>query len=669
MVDRATIDFETRSASPLRKTGSWRYSLDATTEILCLAFRLPYWDEGRTALWHPTFPHLGMPESDNNDEVAELLEWIEVGGLVEAHNAWFERGVWTNILHAQHGWPMIGASQWRCSAAKAAAHALPRALGEATAALRLSITKDADGHKLMMKISKPRKARKAEREAGSTGLLWHESADLFNRLFDYCRTDVLAESGLSEVIPDLNAAETQVYLLDQTVNERGFQLDDEAVDIALGLIKRETVILTKELAKVTDGQVAKATQRAQMLRWFSSEGLDLPDSQKATLDEAALDPLLPPKVKRGLELVRALGRSSTAKYQSMANWRCPDGRVRGGLLYHGAGTGRWSGAGVQPHNFIKGTESRMTILWDVLKTRNLKTIKLVCGDVMEALSNGLRGAIIAAPGHQLYVADYAAIEARCVLWLAGDEDALGIFRRHEDIYKDMAADIYSIQMSEVSGDQRQHGKQAVLGCGYQMGWSKFQATCAKYGILLDDETAQRIVAAYRAKYWRVVQMWTAQEDAAIAAVRTRRPQTCGYTTWLREGDYLYCELPSGRRLAYPFPEIRSRETPWGAQKQALTFLGINPYTRKWSRQTTYGGSLVENITQAVARDLMAEAMLRCEQSGTYKPVLSVHDEMIAEAKLGTGSVSEFEQLMAECPAWAEGCPVEAAGWVGVRYRK
>jgi Mesyanzhinovviridae DNA polymerase I len=669
MEPRATLDFESRSAAPLRKTGSWRYSLDPTTEILCLAFRLPYWEDERTSLWHPAFPHLDMPESDNDDDVIELLEWIEAGGLVEAHNAWFERGIWTNILGPRHGWPLISSKAWRCSAAKAAAHALPRSLGDACSALRLSISKDAEGHKLMMKVSKPRKPRKAEREANVTGLLWWEDKATFLRLFDYCRTDVLAEANLSAVIPDLNVAETEIYLLDQTVNERGFQLDDEAVDIALGIIKRETVILTKELQKVTDGQVAKATQRAQMLSWFASEGLDLPDSQKATLDEAALDTSLVPKVRRGLELVRALGRSSTAKYQSMANWRCPDGRVRGGLLYHGAGTGRWSGAGVQPHNFIKGTESRMTILWDVLKTKNLKTIKLVCGDVMEALSNGLRGAIIAAPGHQLYVADYAAIEARCVLWLASDEDALGIFRRHEDIYKDMAADIYGIEMLEVTGDQRQHGKQAVLGCGYQMGWSKFQATCAKYGIIIDDETAQRIVSAYRSKYWRVVDQWTIQENAAIQATTTRKPVKAGYITWLREGDYLYAELPSRRRLAYPFPEIRARETPWGATKQALTFLGVNPYTRKWSRMTTYGGSLVENIVQAIARDLMAEAMLRCEKSGTYVPVLSVHDEMIAEAKIGTGSVAEFEALMAECPEWAEGCPVEAAGWTGIRYRK
>ena len=683
--DRATIDFETRSACSLRKTGSWRYSLDPTTQIMCLAFRLPYWEKGRTGLWHPAFPQFGVKETEDLDDLGDLLEWVDDGGLVEAHNAWFERGIWLNILAPRHGWPTIAHEQWRCSAAKAASHALPRGLDDVTLALRLRVKKDMEGSKVMKKMMKPRKPRKAEKlawekEHGDTPmpLLWHETKELFERLCDYCRVDVLAEEGVSEAVPDLNESETELYLLDQRMNERGFQLDSEAVDIALDLIAKESVILNKELAKVTDGKVTKATQRAQMIAWFADEGLHLENSQKATLDEvmADTDADLSPKVRRGLELVRELGRSSTAKYQSMANWQCPDGRVRGGLLYHGASTGRWSGAGVQPHNFVKGTEKDMGTLWDIIKTRKRNIIQRAAGkdgkgSVMEALANGLRGAIIAAEGSQLYVADFAAIEARVLLWAAEDEDALEVFRRKEDIYKAMAMDIYDISMEEVTGDQRQHGKQAVLGCGYQMGWTKFQATCAKYGIIIDDETAERIVTAYRAKFWRVVEMWTAQEETAIRATMAKKFKEieCGHVAWLRGDGYLYCELPSGRRLAYPQPEIRERETPWGKPKLSLTYCGVNPLSRKWQRQTTYGGMIVENIIQGMARDLMAEAMLRCEQSGIYAPVLSVHDELIAEAKLETGDVKEFEDMMAECPPWATGCPIEAAGWAGTRYRK
>lgn len=662
MVDRATVDFETRSACSIRNCGSWRYSLDPTTEVLCMAFRLPYWEPGRTALWHPAFPHLDIPEADCHDELIELMEWIDAGYLVEAHNAFFERGIWTNILVAEHGWPTISADQWRCSAAKAAAHALPRGLEDAVSALNLSVTKDLDGAKVMKKVAKPRKPRKAEREAGITDTLWWESRDLFERLWAYCRQDVLAEESLSHALDDLNPLETRVYLLDQSINERGFQLDAQAVTTALKLIAKETLTLNRELETLTHGQVKKATQRAQILSWFAEQGLVLPNTQRETLEEAALDPLLSPEVARCLEIVRALGRSSTAKYRKMRDWTCPDGRVHGGLLYHGAGTGRWAGAGVQPQNFPKGNVADMEALWADLKAGRPQE------NMMEALSGALRGAIVAAPGKTLYVADYASIEARVVMWLADDQDALDLFRTGADIYKEMAGEIYAIAPEAVDKAQRQVGKFAILGLGFQMGAPKFQATCEKFGVTIEDDFAQRVVEAYRAKFWLVKEMWGEQNDAAISAVLTKRPVECGKVQWQKEGGFLFCVLPSGRKLAYPDPQIRVRQTPWGEPKPALTFMGMNPYSRKWERQVTYGGSLVENQTQAVARDTMAEAMLRCEAGGKYQVVLSVHDELLAEGPLD-GDLQEYKNLLTVLPKWAFGCPVGVSGFVTPRYYK
>jgi DNA polymerase len=348
----------------LKKSGSWRYSLDPTTEVLCLGFRLPHWKKGRTELWHPEFKHLGMKASW--DGVDELWDWILDGGLVEAHNAWFERGLWTNLMTPRYGWLAISPVQWRCSAAKAAAHALPRGLDDACAALHLPVRKDAAGGKVMMKLNKPRKPRKAEREAAakrgqpepSTKLLWHESRELFDHLFDYCRQDVLAEEALSEALPDISEDEQALYDLDQRINERGFRLDSGAVRTALSLIASETDRLNGELSVLTNGTVKRATQRAQLVKWLATEGLDLPNTQAETID-AYLHPdsreHLTPAARQALEILRALGRSSTAKYESMRNWICPDERVHGSLLYHGASTGRWTGAGIQPHNFVKGT--------------------------------------------------------------------------------------------------------------------------------------------------------------------------------------------------------------------------------------------------------------------------------------------------------------------------
>lgn len=733
---RATIDFESRSLCSLRKCGSWRYSLDPSTEVLCLAYHLPHWDEDRTGLWHPGFPHLGIEEGEDFNDLYELFMWLKDGEPVEAHNAWFERGIWTNIMVPRFGWQRIQHEQWRCSAAKAAAHALPRKLEDVGEALEFDEDdlKDTDaGTNVMKKTMQPRKALKDDIKAHgvlhagcsacsgvgkvqglnpATGrqklqpckacagkgyrgpvppmpILWHESRELFEDLWAYCRQDVIAEKAVSNRLIDLDENETKMFLMDAAVNERGFQLDVEGVNAALDVVDAECIDLTVEFQNLTEGAIDKATQRDRVKEWFNEQGLPLENTQKETID-ALLDSSMEmaPYVRRALELVKTLGRSSTSKYVKMRDWVCPDGRVRGGLLYHGASTGRWSGQGVQPHNFVKGSIKDMAGAWDAIKTKDRSVIAALTNedgerytDVMEVLSYALRGAIIPTPGYQLYVADYAAIEARVVLWLAGDTEALAVFERAKscvcggggcnlcDIYLMMATDIWAKPFTKKDKKERGTGKIAILGLGYQMGWKKFQATALKAGVVLTDEFAQEIVNVYREKRWRVKQMWWDQEAAAIAAVKSGRRVRCGYISWLLDDGFLRCELPSGRWLSYPNPEIHRRFTPWGEEKDTLTYEGMNQYSRKWQRQVSYGGMLVENITQAVARDLMAEAMLRCENSGLYIPVLSVHDELIAEAKIGAGNVHEFEQLMAEIPDWAEGCPVAAEGWAGLRYRK
>lgn len=738
---RCTIDFESRSLCSLRKSGSWRYSLDPSTEVLCLAYHLPHWDENRTGLWHPGFYHLGIEEGEDFNDLYELFMWLKAGELVEAHNAWFERGIWANIMVPRFGWRPIRHEQWRCSAAKAAAHALPRKLEDVGEALEFDDEdlKDTDaGTNVMKKTMAPRKPLKEDIRAwnvlhagcghcGGSGkvpginpatgrakrvscphcggkgyrgvsppmpILWAESRQLFEELWAYCRQDVIAEKAVSNRLIDLDENETKMFLMDAAVNERGFQLDVEGVNAALDVVDAECIDLTVEFQNITEGVIEKATQRDRVKEWFNAQGLYLEDTRKETID-AILEGTSghpshqhpAPHVLRALELVKTLGRSSTSKYVKMRDWVCPDGRVRGGLLYHGASTGRWSGQGVQPHNFVKGSIKDMAGAWDAIKTGDRSVIAALTNedgerytDVMEVLSYALRGAIIPTPGYQLYVADYAAIEARVVLWLAGDTEALEVFARGKscgcggkcskcDIYLAMATDIWGKHFTKSDKKERDTGKVAILGLGYQMGWSKFQATALKAGVVLTDEFAQEIVNVYREKRWRVKQMWWDQEAAAVAAVISGRTVRCGYISWLLDDGFLRCVLPSSRWLSYPNPEIEKRFTPWGELKDVLTYEGINQYSRKWQRQASYGGMLVENITQAVARDLMAEAMLRCENSGTYIPVLSVHDELIAEAKIGEGNVHEFEQLMAEIPDWAEGCPVAAEGWAGLRYKK
>lgn len=380
---------------------------------------------------------------------------------------------------------------------------------------------------------------------------------------------------------------------------------------------------------------------------------------------------------RALEILRALGRSSTAKYEAMANWIGEDDRVRGGLLFHGASTGRWSGQGVQPHNFPKGRIKDQEVAWNALKTHDKAVIAQLRDSKgqpfdgpMDALSSALRGVIIPREGYDLCVADYASIEARVLLWLAGETTALELFRTGGDIYLDMASEIYGYECNKQDhAKERGLGKIAILGLGYQMGASKFQATCEAQGIVIEDDLAERVVHAYRSKYWRVKRLWYATEEVACDAVTSGELRIESRIAWRVEGRFLYATLPSGRRLAYPDPEVRLRATPWGDMKPSLTFMGVDPHTHQWKRQTTYGGMLVENLVQAIARDIMADALMRCEQSGKYIPILTVHDELVTEVASGTGNAKEFERLLTDIPWWASGCPIAAEAWIGLRYTK
>jgi DNA polymerase len=302
-------------------------------------------------------------------------------------------------------------------------------------------------------------------------------------------------------------------------------------------------------------------------------------------------------------------------------------------------------------------------------------------DTMKKLSHGLRGAIIAGPGKELFVADYASIEARVLLWVAKDEEALKIFTSGRDIYCYFADDVYGYPTSKATHPkERDLGKTAVLGLGYQMGAAKFVETCAKASIEITEEFSQKVVTDYREKFWRVKTLWNDMERTACETVERECDVRCGVVTWSYDTDldFLYCILPSGRKLCYPFPQVKEKATPWGEMRPQLTFMGVDTYTKQWKRQSTYGGMLVENVVQAISRDVMAEAMLRCEWSGLYEVVLSVHDEVIAECEEGLGNIEEFMMLLTILPPWAKyrgrsggmvEIPIAVEGWKGVRYKK
>lgn len=754
--DKATIDFETRSECDLLKCGGSVYSEHPTTEAMWLKYRLP---SGAKGEWHMALLHHRIRESPPPQE---LFDWIADGGLVEAHNAFFERMIWKNVMVKRHGWPPVPHEQWRCSAAKTSSFALPRALGAACAALGLPVQKDDVGRRLMLKMCKPRKPRKADKDDfRARGIpyaewptLWHDDPEDFFRLGLYCETDVDSEHGLSLALRDLTPTELRLWQMDQEMNERGITCDLVMARAAFGLAEGEKTRLNGELEDLTDGQVERASQRARFKDWVNVNGVPLPDTQAPTLDEFVADPETPDLVRRALEIVKDVNRTSTAKYEAMTLMTSADGTLKDTFMYHGASTGRWAGKGVQPHNFVRGTVKAVTSDPDtaaaVISRGDREWIELVYGRgmTMEVLSSALRAALMAPEGKELMVADYAAIEARVVFWLADAQTALDVFRRGEDIYMDMATGIYGYRVHDkmAQADERQMGKQSILGLGFGMGFLTFLLTCRKYNITFtraqvlkivgngfpdlerrvreyfegDKRRARRlvdegidleasmhemvlmqyVVDQYRDRYPEVKQMWSDLEAGAIRAVKQRGTVVrTGKIEWKLTGRFLHARLPSGRLLSYCDPRVTQGKTPWGTVSEKLKFMGVDPYTKKWGLMETYGGMLCENVVQATARDLMAGAMLRLHDHPAYELVGSVHDEVVCqvadvyegereveypEPKKGYPPVDpssrvsrraayqscrEFEAILSDKPAWAEGCPVEAEAWRGRRYRK
>lgn len=653
------LDYETRSECDLRASGSWEYSKHHSTEILCVAWKLGTRDELRSQpvkTWSPFSP----------SPYGELTRALGDSSVtIVAHNALFEQVITRNVLSriVNREWlKSIPVSRWLCTASLARAVALPGNLEGAALALKLPVEKDMDGRRLMLKMSKPRKATK------TNAAKWHESPEDLARLIAYCAKDVEVEAELFLTLPPLNDTERKVWELDQKINLRGFTVDRPLVTKALALIAEETEGLRRETDELSFGGLESTNQRAAVLKWLEAEGVYLPDLRAKTVLDAIKEGLVTGAALRMLEIRQAVSKTSTAKYEAFDARSRSDGRCRDNLIYHTASTGRWGGAGVQPQNLPRPSIENTDLAADVVLGSDLELLRLVYGNPMETLASVLRSVIVASPGKELFVADYAAIEARVLFWFARHDAGLRAFREGRDLYKEMAAVIYGVPVESVTKFQRQVGKGAVLGCGYSMGGKKFHATCLNQGIEISPEIADAAVKAYRSTHHPVVKFWSNTERAAVAAVlNPGKRYTVNRVTWFVSGKFLFAELPSKRRLAYYGPRVAYEKTPWDEKRPVLYHYGVD-IARKFTEAKTYGGRLVENLIQGAARDFMAQAMLDVERAG-YEVILTVHDELVAERETGRGSQEEFERIMAAPPAWALDCPIKVEGYVAKRYRK
>lgn len=658
------LDYETRSEADLKKVGGVKYSQDPSTEILCVGYKV---DDGPATIWTGRLP---VPKDFLEAARNPKCVWV-------AHNALFEQCITENVLRkALPTFPALPPARWKCTAAKAAAYALPRALEGACLALDLPVKKNMDGRRLMLRYSKPRRAWLTWKEKGlEPGWVngepdkYFEDAEGLKGVYDYCANDVEAEYLLDRAVPDLIPIEREIWLLNQAMNLRGVQVDTETAQIVLSLIKAHVGELEDELRELTGGAVTTVGQRDKLLGWLGANGITLPNLAIKTVMEN-LDALKTDKspAKRVLEIRAALAKSSTKKYQAILGRAGRNGRVCDIAMYHGAHTGRESGTGLQLQNLPRGTIKDTNRAIENVRYKDMGWVKCLYGDPMGVFSSCIRGMVTASPDHQLYVADYNAIEARVLAWIAGDEKALENFRKGRDPYALMAADIFSVAPGEVTPEQRDIGKRAELGLGYQMGATKFLETCLHFGAKdVTEELAERAVRIYRQKHSPISSLWPRMERAAIAAVsRPQRAVKLNRVVWGRDKRALWCELPSGRRIHYQAPEVRQEPTPWGEYRPKLYYWSVNSLTKKWECSASYGGLLVENIVQATARDINLWAALRMEKRG-YTFLAQVHDELISESK--AGDVLEYEKILTESNPWSRDLPIVAKGFKDRRYRK
>lgn len=651
-----SIDFETRSECQIRKTGHHPYARHPSTEVLCLAAEST---EGHQSLWLP------------GEEIPSWLrEHVEAGGEMHAHNAAFEIAIWKHIMVKRLGWPEVRLRQWHCTAARCAALALPRSLAGAGEALGLSVQKDNEGHRVMMKLCKPRKPSKHDKRK------YFDDPEDFKILYNYCVKDVKAEMAIHNATEPLQPMNRILWLLDQTINERGIPMDRSFIEDVLACDDAYCDVLRDELSSVTNGVVTTGSQQAKMLEWLNIKGVNIGDLTKATVAKTLDRDDLTAECRRVLEIRQLLSRTSTAKYKAMLQRMDGDDRIRGVHLFHGASTGRFTGMGVQFQNMPRPTHKYAEIVGGIesFKTRDPKLIEMCHGEQSSLAVSCIRSAVKASPSKRLIVCDFSGIEARVLGWLTGEEGYQQVFRSGGDIYVDFAARLYGKSPESITGSERFLGKVAILALGYGQGAgtdpkfnSGFWYTAADWGCPIEKHVADEVVTTFRETYKRIRGYWYKCGDAALACVKTGEDQYAGKCKFFMADDFLKLQLPSGRRLSYYKPIVRKEETKVG-KKESLVFWGTNSVTRKWEECRTYGGKLVENIVQATALDLFANAMCLLEKNN-YPVVFHVHDEVVVERDATEGSLAEVERLMCDIPPWAAGCVVDAEGFEEKRYRK
>jgi DNA polymerase len=660
-------DFETASRADLQKIGAWKYAADMTTFPLCLALKLVVDEKPQRSRV--------LSEKQMHALDPELLELCRDEKVIFlAHNAGFEQAMWKFHMEPM-GYPPLPAERWHDTMATAAMKALPLGLDAVVTALELPVKKDMEGHRHMLFMCKP------DKDGGWS----HHTPENLQRLYDYCIGDVDAQYGVYLSTKGLGPSERHTWVLDQRVNQRGIRVDVNFVNACIDVLDQVRVPMTARFKQLTG---LRPTQREKVLNWVNDQGIPLGDMRKATLD-AILDAddefdigdfsePLPYHIHEVLTLRRSLASSSVAKLERMLQCAGSDGRVRYTTQYHGARTGRDAGRLIQIQNYPTGEigdRQGLTadILADAILTRNVEHIRELWGeDIFSAIVSSLRSCIVPEEGNVLVVGDYATVEARNLLSLAGQHDRVEQMHAGADMYSEVASMVFKRPINRKLPEHHKEGKigkQTFLGSGYGLGPVGFRARFAPKESI---ELAQLCINTYRNEVAPMVpKFWYGLYQASVDAVWCNQARTYTYAgiEFRKEGDFLTMRLPSGRKIWYHRPRKETTYNPkTGNEHPAWSFMSYQG--KKFRRHLAWHGMVTADAIQGSARDLMTGAMKRCEAAGLFT-IFKVHDELVLEEKGRPGLAEMLKQIMEDVEPWAHECRfrVKAETDTMLRYRK
>lgn len=662
------VDLETYSSVDLKKCGVARYAESPDFEILLFGYAFD--DEPVQVV------DLARGEPLPG-RVADAL--CDPGVIKAAYNAAFEM-----TCIARHYNIFVDVTQWRCTSVHALYLGMPGNLAEVGRVMGLSEEQQKmSGWQLIRYFCVPCKPTKSN-GGRKRNLPQHDPAK-WELFVEYCRRDVETEREIARLLAKfpVPGTEWELWHLDQWMNNAGMKVHRQLVDNAIVCDARVRERLLAEAIRLTG--LGNPNSRAQLLAWLQEETEDeIADLTKKTVP-ALLKSTDSEVVKRVLEIRQELAKTSVSKYQAMARTACADNRIRGLVQFYGANrTGRWAGRLVQIQNLPQNKLKDLDLARNLLIEGRFDELEVLYGNVPDTLSQLIRTAFIPADGHRFIVVDFSAIEARVIAWLAWCEWRLAVFQTHGKIYEASAEQMFKLPAGSVTkkSPYRQKGKIAELALGYQGGAGALK-TMGALEMGIPEEELDPIKTAWREANPEVVDFWYQCEGAAKDAVAHKRAvilQVAGGRATLRfiyESGFLFIGLPSGRRLAYVKPRIEAqdlyREKADGgrylvAKAGSLTYEGQDQKTKQWTRLATYGGKLVENLTQAIARDCLREAMLAIAEAG-YRQLTTVHDEIVIEAPDGAGSLAEVEAIMARPIIWAPDLPLRGDGFETKYYMK